>query len=69
MFYYLNKSTIGNPNNDHEVHKSSCYRLPSESNRIYLGFYNSCSEALKKARTYYLNVDACVICCPECHKR
>ena len=67
--YYVNKVTTGNPNFNHEVHKSSCYYLPSETNRIYLGYFSSCSDAIKAAKAYFSNVDGCAICCPECHRK
>ena len=65
--YYLNRDTMGNPNHNHEVHKSTCRYLPSALNRVYLGYFSSCAEAMKVAKLYYNNVDACVFCCPECH--
>lgn len=66
--YYVNKLTTGNPNYNHEVHKSTCYYMPSLANREYLGYFNSCNEAIKEAKKRYTNVDGCAICCPECHK-
>ena len=68
-YYYVNKLTTGNPNFNHEVHKSNCYYLPSESNREYLGYFNSCAEAIQTAKRRYFNVDGCAVCCPECHKQ
>lgn len=65
--YYVNKSTLGNPNNNHEVHTDDCPWLPSSSNREYLGYYSNCSDALKKAKTIYANSDGCAICCSSCH--
>ena len=52
-YYYVNKLTTGNPNFNHEVHKSTCYYLPSESNRIYLGCFGSCLDAIREAKKYY----------------
>ena len=67
--YYVNKLTTTNPNFNHEVHKSACRYLPSEDNRVYLGYFNSTAEAMLKAKMYYLNVDGCAVCCPECHTK
>lgn len=66
--YYVNKSSYGNPNNDHEVHHEDCYWLPSEANRVYLGFFSNGCDAVIAARKYYSNVDGCAHCCPECNK-
>lgn len=65
--YYVNKNTDNNPNNNHEVHHEDCSKLPNVSNRDYLGYFNTCSEAVSKAKTMYSKVDGCAICCPECH--
>ncbi len=66
-YYYVNKNAQAT--GEHEVHKSSCSYLPSESNRIGLGYYATCAEAVKKAKEYYSNVDGCYYCCPTCHTR
>jgi len=64
--YYVNKNAQSN--GDHEVHKENCDYLPNSSNRIYLGYYINCSEALKKAKEYFIQVDGCYFCSPECNK-
>lgn len=46
--YYVNKETMGNPNYNHEVHAEGCVWMPSAVNRIYLGYFSSCSDAIKK---------------------
>ncbi len=66
--YYVNKETTGNPNYNHEVHTEGCVWMPSAVNRIYLGYFSSCSAAVKKAKEYYSNVDGCATCCPLCHR-
>lgn len=66
--YYVNRDNNGNPNYDHEVHAEDCYWLPKPEKRIYLGYYASCSDAVRAARSYYPNVDGCAVCCPQCHK-
>jgi len=64
--YYVNKNA--QPNGDHEVHKESCIFLPETGNRIYLGYFSTCQEAVKEARKYYNQVDGCYFCSPACHK-
>ena len=67
--YYVNKDSSNNPNYNHEVHTADCHLLPSPGNRDYLGFFSHCSEALREAKKRYNNVDGCIHCCPECHRR
>ena len=67
MKYYVNKNA--QPNGDHEVHTSSCYFLPSIENRIYLGEFTNCKDAVKKAKEYYSQVDGCYFCSNSCHKK
>lgn len=54
---------------EHEVHNEDCSYLPSESNQKYLWYYNNCSEAIKKAKETYNNVDWCYWCSKACHTR
>lgn len=65
--YYVNKNAQST--GEHEVHTSSCYYLPSESNRIYLGSFDNCSDAVREAKKYFSNVDGCRYCCSPCHKK
>lgn len=65
--YYVNKNDTGNPNFNHEVHCEDCFWLPTVNNRIYLGYFDSCYDAVKMAKEYYINVDGCATCCPLCH--
>ena len=63
--YYVNKNE--QDNGDHEVHKTECSWLPDRDNRIYLGEYNSCKPAVKKALEYYEHSNGCYWCSEECH--
>ena len=63
--YYVNKNAQSN--GDHEVHKESCDYLPNSENRIYLGYYSNCREAVKKAKEYFDQVNGCYYCSYECH--
>jgi hypothetical protein len=64
--YYVNKNE--QPNGDHEVHAVSCIFLPIAENRLYLGFFDNCAEAVKEAKKTYPKADGCFYCCRECHK-
>lgn len=67
MDYYVNKNK--QTRGEHEVHMSSCAWLPEAENRIFLGKFSNCSDAVKEARKYYDDVDGCKFCCPACHKK
>ena len=66
--YYVNIDSTGNPNYNHEVHAEDCIWLPSAKNRIDLGCFNSCFDAVEKAKEYFADIDGCATCCPLCHK-
>lgn len=55
--YYVNR--IAQPTGEHEVHQAGCGYLPSEENRIYLGFFTNSGDAIREAKKYYSNVDGC----------
>lgn len=63
--YYVSK--IEQNNGDHEVHTGSCTYLPAAHNRIYLGEYASCAEAVNAARRHYSQVNGCYYCSRACH--
>ncbi len=67
--YYLNKNA--QDTGEHEVHQLSCIRLPEPENRLLLGIFSNCKEAVKAAKdnTDYSNVDGCFYCANECHTR
>ncbi len=65
--YYVNK--IAQPTGEHEVHTSTCSYLPDQENRMYLGVFSNCHDALREAKRYYNNVDGCYWCSRECHRR
>ncbi len=54
---------------DHEVHKSDCQFLPPPEQRISLGEFLSCQEAMREARRHYPQVNGCFFCIRECHTR
>jgi hypothetical protein len=63
--YYVNKNAQAN--GDHEVHTESCAYLPAVTNRIYLGYFSNCAEAVREARKYYSQVNGCYYCSLPCH--
>lgn len=65
--YYVNKNAQSN--GDHEVHVSSCTHLPSSENKLYLGDFYQCSDAVKKAKEYYKQSNGCFYCCNACHTK
>lgn len=65
MKYYVNKNA--QDNGDHEVHTQSCSWLPKVENRLYLGEFDNCTEAVKKAKNHYEQVNGCYYCSKTCH--
>ncbi|WP_040214632.1 hypothetical protein [Clostridium polynesiense] len=63
--YYVNKNV--QTNGDHEVHKSTCGHKPNRENSLYLGAFNTCKNAVKEAKKYYIKSNGCYYCCNECH--
>lgn len=64
--YYVN--AIPEFTGTHEVHEEDCPHLPGVSDRVYLGFFANCGDALREAKKEYDRVDGCRICSPACHK-
>lgn len=62
--YWVNKKAQAN--GDHEVHEAGCPYLPLE--RVFLGDFYSCYDAIKVARKVYKQVDGCYHCSNPCHK-
>jgi hypothetical protein len=65
--YYVNKNA--QDNGDHEVHEAGCSYLPATSNRIDLGLFTRCQEAVKEAKKHYTQSDGCYYCSLACHKQ
>ena len=66
--YFLNKNAQSN--GDHEVHTEDCSYIPDPGNRIFLGTFESCHEAVKEAmRKYpqYTRINGCYYCSITCH--
>lgn len=67
MNYYV--SLDPQDNGDHEVHSQACRVLPKPEERLFLGEFYTCQDALRAARKVYLTSDGCRICSPGCHSR
>ncbi len=63
--YYVNKNA--QDNGDHEVHTSDCTFLPNQENRLYLGDFSNCYEAVREAKKHYYQSNGCKFCSPACH--
>ena len=63
--YYVNKNA--QPNGDHEVHTETCIYLPFASNRLHLGFFTNCADAVKEAKKNYWQSNGCYTCSRPCH--
>lgn len=63
--YYVNKKQQSN--GDHEVHTEDCAHMPNEENRMYLGIFSNCHDAVTKSKEYYSQSNGCYFCSNECH--
>ena len=49
---------------NHEIHKEYCVLMPEKDNRLYLGNFTNCEDALREAEKLYQDhVTACSRCC------
>lgn len=65
--YYVNK--YAQADGDHEVHRQGCSLMPAAANRLYLGDFESCVPAIKRAKATYEYCDGCYYCSSYCHTR
>jgi hypothetical protein len=61
--YYVNRNAQAN--GDHEVHREGCAYMPT--NRIDLGLFSNCHDAVREAKKHYSQVNGCAYCSPACH--
>lgn len=72
--YILNKNKQDSlSGEDYEVHnEDTCTHLPLQENRISLGNFTNCQDAMKKAKDTYPGsknfIDGCYWCCNSCHR-
>ena len=65
LHYYVNDNAQSD--GYHEVHNATCSYLPDVQNRTYLGYFDSCRPAVRKAKEIYPKSDGCGHCSLECH--
>lgn len=65
--YYVNKNEQAN--GDHEVHTDGCSYPPAYENRLNLGWFANCREAVAAAKNTYPQSNGCYWCCNACHTR
>lgn len=64
-YYYVNKNAQAN--GDHEVHRDPCAYMPDVPNRLYLGDFTNCQDAVREAAKKYSPVNGCYYCSLACH--
>lgn len=65
--YYVN--TKAQSNGDHEVHVEGCQYMPVSANKIFLGEFANCHDAVRAAKSYFSVTNGCKECCNPCHTR
>jgi len=63
--YHVNKNAQSN--GDHEVHVSGCGHAPDSSNRLQLGDFTNCRDAVREAKKHYAKSNGCYYCANDCH--
>lgn len=63
--YYVNKNV--QDNGDHEVHRTGCSYMPLPKNRIHLGNFSNCKDAVAEAKKHYKRSNGCYYCSNACH--
>lgn len=65
--YYYNKSVDSNYR--HEVHTKDCSYIEPLNNRVYIGYYSNCTDAIREAKNKSgkYNFDGCYWCSRNCH--
>lgn len=63
--YYVNRNAQAN--GDHEVHKDGCSFMPDAANKIFLGNFLNCRDAVREAKKHYSQSNGCYYCALECH--
>lgn len=66
VLYYVNRDT--QDNDDHIVHKTGCWQAPVVDNRLYLGVFLNCRDAVREAKEFYPQSNGCDQCCRKGHK-
>lgn len=61
--YYVAKQETSN--GEHEVHVPRCVHLPDADDRVYLGTFSNCGDALRQAQAHFEKSTGCRWCCGE----
>lgn len=66
-YYYINKNA--QENGDHEVHTAGCPHPPKPTNRIALGAFLTCQQAVSAAKNKWpkTRINGCYYCSNACH--
>ncbi|HMB53954.1 MAG TPA: hypothetical protein VKU40_11595 [Thermoanaerobaculia bacterium] len=62
--YYVNRNA--QKSGDHEVHTKDCKQGAQEQNRLYLGRFENCRDAVRAAKKHYRQSDGCHYCARAC---
>lgn len=60
-------NTNAQPNGDHEVHETTCDHLPLPQHQLALGYFSTCVEAVRRAKTIYPQSNGCYYCSRPCN--
>lgn len=66
-YFYINKNQQAN--GDHEVHTTICTHPPVQENKVSLGYFDYCWQAVAEAKRKWPNVriNGCYYCAKPCH--
>jgi hypothetical protein len=59
--YYVSK--LEQSNGNHEVHVPRCTYFPDPEERVYLGTFTRCDDAVEAAKKMFTNSGGCPCCC------
>lgn len=59
--YYVSK--LEQSNGNHEVHVPRCAYFPEPEDRVYLGTFTRCGDAVDAAKKTFTNSRGCPCCC------
>lgn len=65
VMYHFYVDEISTHSGKHRVHKLGCSCMKLD--RIYLGEFSSCKNAMEEAKKIYKEVKGCHHCCRECY--
>lgn len=66
--FVINKDVTESPMPCHQVHTLKHAKQLGIKKIHYVGYYQTCEEAIKEAVSYYPDANGCKECCPNCYK-